>query len=340
MSMLHVLIIEDSESDSDLVIRRLKKAGYKIYHERIETAEEMKTALNMIAWDIVIADYKLPHFNAPAALLLLQKSGLDIPFIVVSGTIGEETAVEVMKAGAHDYLMKDKLTRLVPAVKRELAESQVRQERQHAEEKLRESEERYRTLTEASLDIIFIVGRNDRVEYVNTSAAELFHRKPDEIIGKTRSSLFSQGVFDQQQRSLQTVFDTGVHRYIESKMAFKDQETWLGTWLVPLRDDAGRITAVMGVSRDITNRKWLEEDKQKLLNKLQDALSQVKTLNGLLPICSMCKKIRDDKGYWQQVESYIQKHTDATFTHGVCPDCFPKLYPDFNSAKSKETKEQ
>jgi hypothetical protein len=95
----------------------------------------------------------------------------------------------------------------------------------------------------------------------------------------------------------------------------------------------------MGVSRDITNRKWLEEDKQKLLNKLQDALSQVKTLNGLLPICSMCKKIRDDKGYWQQVESYIQKHTDATFTHGVCPDCFPKLYPDFDSAQSKETKE-
>jgi len=464
MSMLHVLIIEDSESDSDLVIRRLKKAGYTIYHERIETAEEMKAALDMLVWDIIVADYKLPQFNAPAALLLLQKSGLDIPFIVVSGTIGEETAVEVMKAGAHDYLMKDKLTRLAPAVKRELAEALVRRERQQAEEKLRESEERYRclvevspdavavhangrivyinpagvnlfrglnesqlidkpildivhpdykelvrqrvigamehgkpqpmteekflcidgtdvdvevvsvpiafkgmaaiqviarditerkravealrkseeryrTLTEASLDIIFIVSRDDLVEYVNTSAAELFHRKPEELIGKTRASLFPQDVFNQQQRSLQIVFDTGMHRYIESKMAHKDQETWLGTWLVPLRDGAGRITAVMGVSRDITNRKWLEEDKQKLLNKLQDALSQVKTLNGLLPICSMCKKIRDDKGYWQQVESYIQKHTDATFTHGVCPDCFPKLYPDFDSAQSKETKE-
>jgi len=465
MRMLHVLIIEDSESDAELVIRRLKKGGYTIYHERVETAEEMKAALAMLSWDIIIADYKLPHFNAPSALLLLQKSGLDIPFIVVSGTVGEETAVEVMKAGAHDYLMKDKLTRLAPAVKRELAESLVRRERQQAEEKLRESEERYRslvevspdavavhangrivyvnpagvklfrgsnesdlidkpildivhpdfkelvrqrvigaaehgraqpmteekflcidgtdvdvevvsvpivfkgmpaiqviarditgrkravealrkseeryrTLTEASLDIIYIISREDCVDFVNTSAAEMFHKKPEDLIGKTRASLFPQDVFNQQLRSLQSVFDTGMHRYIESKMTLRDQETWLGTWLVPLRDDTGYIVAVMGVSRDITNRKWLEEDKQKLLNKLQDALSQVKTLNGLLPICSNCKKIRDDKGYWQQVESYIQKHTDATFTHGVCPECFPKLYPDFDSPESIEPKDQ
>jgi hypothetical protein len=114
---------------------------------------------------------------------------------------------------------------------------------------------------------------------------------------------------------------------------------WLGTWLVPIRDDTGQVSAVMGVSRDITNRKWLEEDKQKLLNKFQKALTQIKTLSGLLPICSVCKKIRDDKGYWQQVEGYIQKHTDAKFTHGVCPDCFPKLYPEFNPAELKGIEE-
>ena len=356
MRMLHVLLIEDLETDAELVVRRLKKAGYLIYYERVETADEMKAALDMLAWDIVIADYKLPQFNAPAALLLLQRTGLDIPFIVVSGTIGEETAVEVMKAGAHDYLMKDKLTRLAPAVKRELAEALVRRERQQAEEKLRDSEERYRclvevspdtvavyanerivyvnpagvkllgghheseligkpvldivhpdykemirqrvigpmehgktqpmteekylcvdgtavdvevvsvpitfkgkaavqiiarditerkraeealrnseeryrTLTEASRDFIFIINRVDLVEYVNTSAADLFHRKPEELVGKTRSSLFPPDVFHQQQRSLQTVFDTGLHRYIESKMEHGDQVTWLGTWL-------------------------------------------------------------------------------------------------------------
>jgi PAS domain S-box-containing protein len=340
MYTLHVLIIEDSERDAELVIRQLKEAGYTIYHERIETADEMKVALEMLAWDIIIADYKLPQFNAPAALTVLKKTGLDIPFIVISGTIGEETVVELMKAGAHDYLMKNKLIRLVPAVKREIAEAQVRQERRQTAKALRASEERYRTLAEAAHDMIFIINRDDLVEYVNTSAAGLFHQRPEEIIGKTRASLFSPEVLREQQRSLQNVFETGMSKYAESKSTFKDQIFWLSTWLVPLLDDTGQVTAVMGVARDITNQKWLEEDKQKLLNKLQNALTQIKTLSGLLPICSVCKKIRDDEGYWQQVEGYIQNHTDVIFTHGVCPDCFPKLYPDFDASKPEEAEEQ
>ena len=211
-------------------------------------------------------------------------------------------------------------------------------ERKQTEKALRVSEERYRTLSEAAYDMIYIVNRNDIVEYVNTSAAELFNRRPEEIVGKIRTSLFLPNVSIGQQRSLQSVFETGVPKHVESKAAYNEQVIWLSTWLVPMRDDAGQITAVMGVSRDITNRKWLEEDKQKLLHKLQEALSQVKTLSGLLPICSVCKKIRDDNGYWQQVENYIQRHTDATFTHGVCPDCFPKLYPDFDSDNLDKTK--
>ncbi len=136
---LHVLLVEDSESDAELTILLLTTAGYDVVHERVETAGEMQAALDRQAWDIVLADYRLPQFDAPAALRLLQRTGLDIPFIVVSGTVGEETAVAVMKAGAHDYLMKDNLTRLAPAVRRELAEAQTRRERRQAEEALRRS---------------------------------------------------------------------------------------------------------------------------------------------------------------------------------------------------------
>jgi PAS domain S-box-containing protein len=229
---------------------------------------------------------------------------------------------------------------LVPAVKREIAEVQARRERQQTAKALRASEERYRTLAEVAHDMIFIVNRDDLVEYVNTSAVAIFHKRPEEIIGKTRASLFPPEVSREQQRSLKNVFETGIPKYAESKTVLLDQVIWFGTWLVPLLDDTGQVTAVMGVSRDVTNRKWLEEDKQKLLVKLQEALSQVKTLGGLIPICSACKKIRDDKGYWQQVEHYIQTHTDATFTHGVCPDCIPKLYPDYNPTQRKETEEQ
>ena len=340
MDTLQVLIVEDSENDAYLIIHQLKKAGYTIHYERVETADEMKAALEMLKWDIIIADYKLPQFNAFAALTLLQKTGLDIPFIVVSGAIGEETAVELMKSGASDYLLKDKLTRLVPVIKREIAEAQVRREHQKTEKALRESEERYRTLSEAAHDMIFIVNRDNLVEYVNTSAAELFRQRPEEIIGKTLALLFPPEMPREHQHDVQNVFETGISKYVESKMTFNDQLIWLGTWLVPLLNDTGQVTAIMGIARDITNQKWLEEDKQKLLDRLRNALAEITTLGGLLPICSMCKKIRDDKGYWQQVESYIQTHTNATFTHGVCPDCIPKLYPDYNPNQSKKKEER
>jgi len=138
---LRALIVEDSEDDALLVIRELERGGHDTTFERVETAEEMTAALKKQAWDIIIADYRLRHFSAPEALELFQQSGLDLPFIVISGTIGEETAVETMKAGAHDYLMKGNLTRLVPAVERELHEAEVRKERKKAEKELEKHRE-------------------------------------------------------------------------------------------------------------------------------------------------------------------------------------------------------
>jgi PAS domain S-box-containing protein len=137
---LRVLVVEDSESDAGLIVRRLQQAGYDLVHERVETAGEMQTALTKPDWDIVLADYKLPRFSAPAALEILKASGWDLPFIIVSGTIGEEKAVAMMKAGANDYVMKHNLARLVPAVQRELKEAAGRREHRRAEEALLASE--------------------------------------------------------------------------------------------------------------------------------------------------------------------------------------------------------
>src|SRR5262245_20050220 len=133
---IRVLIVEDSQDDATLLLLELEGGGYDPICERIDTAAAMQTALAKQLWDIIIADYSMPHFSALAALQLLQDSGLDLPFIIVSGAIGEATAVVAMKAGAHDYLMKDNLARLVPAVERELREAQVRRQRMQAEKML------------------------------------------------------------------------------------------------------------------------------------------------------------------------------------------------------------
>ena len=134
---LSVLQVEDSPSDAAMVVRLLEKAGYDVHAARVETEAEMREALSNLAWDVIIADYHLPQFDAPSALRVLQESGQEIPFLVVSGVMGEEVAVAMMKAGAHDYLVKDALARLGPAVEREIREARVRWERRQAEEELR-----------------------------------------------------------------------------------------------------------------------------------------------------------------------------------------------------------
>jgi PAS domain S-box-containing protein len=131
---IHILIIEDSEDDTLLVVRELKKNGYNPVFERVETFEAMNETITNREWDLIVADYSMPRFDALKALELKKEKKPDIPFILISGTIGEEIAVEVMKAGADDYIMKDKLARLVPAIKRELREAEERRNHKQAED--------------------------------------------------------------------------------------------------------------------------------------------------------------------------------------------------------------
>lgn len=135
--LLRVLLVEDSEDDAELLLWELERNDCKTIHLRVDTAQAMQIALDTQQWDAIIADYSMPQFSAIAALQLLQENQLDLPFIIVSGSIGEETAVAAMKAGAHDYLIKGNLARLVPAVEREIREAQLRSERHQALEKLR-----------------------------------------------------------------------------------------------------------------------------------------------------------------------------------------------------------
>jgi PAS domain S-box-containing protein len=153
---LRILIVEDSEDDALLVVSELEDCGLRVDWQRVQAEPQMRAALDNGSWDIVLSDYRMPGFDAPAALRLLKASGVDIPFIVISGTIGEDAAVSMMRAGAHDYLMKGHLIRLKEAVMREIEAARSRAERNRAERALAESEEKFRRVFHSVSDGILM----------------------------------------------------------------------------------------------------------------------------------------------------------------------------------------
>src|ERR671910_1527726 len=174
---LKVLLVEDSEDDALLLMRMLRRGGYDPAWERVDTAAAMEAALDRHSWDLVISDHSMPAFSSAAALGLLRRKGfVDLPFIIVSGQIGEDAAVAAMKAGAHDYLMKDNLARLNSAIERELREAEVRRERRRAEEK-------YRSIFENAVEGIFQTTIDGRFLTANPALARMFgYGSPEELL--------------------------------------------------------------------------------------------------------------------------------------------------------------
>jgi diguanylate cyclase (GGDEF)-like protein/PAS domain S-box-containing protein len=259
---LAVLLVEDSEVDAQLIVRLLKKAGYAVGFERVENAEQMRSALTKRAWDIVISDYNLPQFNGSVALELLKEGQPHIPFIVVSGAIGEEIAVGMMKAGAHDYLMKDNLARLAPAVKRELEQAVIRRERKQAEQDLRESEERYRMLVERASDAIFVLNPEGKCLEVNSAGCKL--------LGYTREEILQLAVQDVAKVSAGNPLRFKELR--EGKTVLNEREMFCKDGTLIWAEISARQLPdgnLQGIVRDITSRKEAEEKIQRLNSGLE-----------------------------------------------------------------------
>ena len=179
---LRVLVLEDSGADYELLLHELRRGGYEPDSARVQTAEDMKNALADKTWDVILADFSMPQFDAFEGLKIVHEMELSIPYIIVSGTIGEDVAIEAMRAGAHDYLMKSNLRRLVPAVERELGEAEVRKERRRAEDALRESEERYATLFRSAAEGILVADmETKRFVYANPSICRMLGYSEQEM---------------------------------------------------------------------------------------------------------------------------------------------------------------
>ncbi len=182
---LRVLLVEDSEADAILLVQAMERGGFAPVAERVDTSGSMEAALRKRPWDVILADHAMPQFSAPEALELVKRHDLDLPFIIVSGHIEEETAVAAMKAGAHDYIMKDGLARLVPAIERELREAEVRRARKKSEEELRRAheelelrvEQRTAALRAANLKLENVIEERKRLENELLEIAENERRR-------------------------------------------------------------------------------------------------------------------------------------------------------------------
>jgi PAS domain S-box-containing protein len=269
---IRLLIADDSEDDAILVARQLRKAGLSPTYTRIDTDDGLARAVSGPAPDVVICDYNMPTLLAEDVLEVVQALDPDIPFILVSGEIGDETAAALMRAGAHDFVRKNRLARLVPAVQRELREAADRRHRRQAAEALRDSEERFRLLAEHAQDIIFRCRLLPRphIEYLSPALAALVGHQPAELYGDP-ATLFSlvdtrdRAAFEESWRSPPAgTLRTRWHR--------RDGQTiWMEQRAVAITDDSGEVAAVEGILRDITEQIANEQERTALERQLRQA---------------------------------------------------------------------
>jgi sigma-B regulation protein RsbU (phosphoserine phosphatase) len=445
---LRVLIVEDSEDDTVLLLRELKRGGFETAFRRVDTLTALSAAIDQDEWDVIISDHTLPGFGSLHALEIVRQRGLDVPFIVVSGTIGEEAAVKVMKAGANDYVMKGRLNRLQPAIEREIGEARSRRIRRQAEAALLRSEKELNDFFEHAPVGLRWMSPEGTILRANRAELEMFGYPEGEYVGRPFSDFcadrregndlldrlqlgeslkghetrmrckdgsirdvqidanvlqengkivharcFTRDVTEHKRgeeaggylaaivnSSDDAVIGTSLDGTIRSWNSgaermyghaaadvigrplsilvppyrpdeppslgarIKDGE-WIRNYeTIRLRKDGTRVPVsltfspimdrnknVIGISaieRDMTERRAGEEERLKLIAELTDALGSIKTLRGLIPICAWCKRIRDDAGYWEQVETYVSQHSEAEFTHSICPDCSSRVVPE------------
>jgi two-component system cell cycle sensor histidine kinase/response regulator CckA len=254
---LRALIIEDSETDAELLLLELRRSGYEVSHERVQTAEALIGALQW-TWDIVLSDYSMPGFSGLEALRILKESRADIPFIIISGTIGEDTAVAALKGGADDFLVKGKFGRLIPAIERSRREHAARVAQRAAEQALRESEERYRRIIETTNECVWLLDADGRIEFENGRAAELLAGSAPEILGERLLDFVHEASRSAVVGMLATR-RASVQSQVEARLVRQDgQEVWVLLESSPILANS-RDTGTLVMAMNINQHKRLEE---------------------------------------------------------------------------------
>ncbi len=334
-SPLRVLLIEDSENDAQLVLRQLQRANYAPEPRRVQTAEELRAALRTARWDLILSDHSMPEFSAPDALGIVRQHGDDIPFIVVSGSIGEEQAVAVMKAGAHDYVMKDNLTRLASVVERELREAEGRCNRRKAEMALRESEAMFRALSSSSPLGIFMADASGSITYVNPRYRNILRLGLMETIGDG----WLQRLFPEDRAQAHADWKNFVQEdgdyNVEHRLHFPDGQTrWVRSRASAIRDENAVIIGYVGTVEDNTEYKIAElalheseEYNRRLVEEARDVIFSLAPDGKIAALNPAFETLTG----WQQSE-WIGRH----FLPLISPDDVPFALDRFQTVLKGE----
>lgn len=275
---LKILMVEDSEDDAELMARKLRKEGYTFDLKRVDNQKDLEKALATETWDLIIFDYILPRFSGREALKLVRKIGEDIPLIMVSGKIGEEEAVNMLKGGASDFVMKDRLVRLPSAVERALGDARINREQRKTEEELKKVASRYHLLAENISDIIWTMGTDKRFTFVSPSALKVTGYSIQEVLSKGLDELLvpehSKAAIDAIDRVSESLrnkkFDLPPMDTFEAELICKDRSIiWTETKVSLLLGPRRKLFGFLGVTRDISERKRSEQERERLVGAVE-----------------------------------------------------------------------
>jgi len=341
---MHVLIIDDDPHSIKLMERILHKAGYNKTSTALSAQEGIKI-ISTAPPDLILLDIIMPEMSGLRLCKKIKQDTAtrDIPVIMVTGfgDILDRNITRSFRVGATDYITKpihraEFLARIEAALRFKQHSDRIAKElerRKKAEEALKTSEKKLQSVMDAALDAIVMIDPQGNIALWNTAAESLFGYKAREVMGRDLHRLLSpdESVYKDYEKGFADFQRTGtgaaINKVLEMTAVRRDGThipIELSVAVSLLEDQRYNV----GIVREISVRKQAEKEREQLIARLREAMQNIKQLKELLPICAACKKIRDDQGYWNEVEIYIEQHTDAKFSHGICPECMKKLYPE------------
>jgi two-component system, cell cycle sensor histidine kinase and response regulator CckA len=306
---LNILIVEDSQNDADLIVAELRRAGFAPEWKRVETEPDFLAEINNSP-DLILSDYSMPQFSGLRAAQLARESGRDIPFILISGTVGEEVAVEAMKSGVADYLLKDRLVRLGRAAEHALEQKQLRAERKQAETALRESEEKFRQLAENINEVFWITDpAKNRMLYISPAYEKIWGRSCASLYQSPRSWL--DAIHPEDRPRIVEAATTKQPRgeYDETYRILRPDGSvrWIHDRAFPIRNPAGEVYRVVGTAEDVTEHRQLEaqfrqSQKMEAIGQLAGGVAH--DFNNILAVIQM------QAGLLRAEQNLLPTHTD------------------------------